>query len=495
VKALDALAERAGKTTPYDVPGSRLAAVADAPDGLAASRAIFADNGALRLTPEDVRLLEQADQHVNGQAGQQGAPAGKSPSAPDGTTVVAGTVGKQRVYAVHGPDGNIVGKLSVQDVAPGKVEISGASTRVHGNGFGRKLYEETIKAENAKGNTVVSSQEGNTSPEAARVWDGLVSRGVARKVGDTYEASPGAAQEAAEAPEDTGLMGQLKRQAIGRVFDPAENGVPDMRNFSSRWNRAQKEPLSAVLSPEQLKDLDDMSEVSRMVQANENPSGTATTLQPAGEMTGLATHPVPTGAVMAAEYGVSKAMNSPRVVESVMEHPKPEPLSTVTEPLTAAARETAAETLKKPVTPEGAAVAAVAAGQGAREQGSKGAPVQREGVSTPPNGGQVTDVDRAEPNEVHDEAAAQAEMQRQAPGSGGTPANTGADGTGGVSSLRDASGRLLYSPATGTTPEGVEAGFAKPALPPEGATHEVLHPDTQEVIGHVVNGEWVPLAQ
>ena len=28
---------------------------------------------------------------------------------------------------------------------------------------------------------------------------------------------------------------------------------------------------------------------------------------------------------------------------------------------------------------------------------------------------------------------------------------------------------------------------------PEGATHEVVHPETGQVVGHMVNGEYVPL--
>ena len=104
------------------------------------------------------------------------------------SNVTSGAVRGQIAYSISAADGTPVGKLRVEEIAPGRVEIKGSSVRIQGEGYGGRLYQEVIQAENAKGNTVVSDQHGVTSPEAARVWESLVRRGIAEKVGDTYQA-------------------------------------------------------------------------------------------------------------------------------------------------------------------------------------------------------------------------------------------------------------------------------------------------------------------
>lgn len=324
---IDAIANRATQATPYDAAGSRLAQVIKAPDGLSASRAMFTDSGALRLTPDEVQMMEQAN-----------------------------------------PD----------------------------------------------------------------------------------------------------LIPQLKRQAISRLFDPADNGAPDLGNFASRWTRAQKEPLRGVLDDDQMKNLNDLASVSRTVNFKSNPSGTAVASIPTGEASAatagavgaLLGHPagLVAAAPVAADFIASRRMTNPAATASIMEGARPSAGEAVAGPV-----------LSRVLNPsDNAAAAAVAANQN-----------NREGISTPPNGGQVMDVTKAEPNEVHDEAAAQRQLAAGLPG-GQNPPETpaAAPSAGGVSKLMDPSGKEVYNAAA-----------------PEGATHEVIHPDGQTVLGHVVNGEYVPLAQ
>lgn len=343
MKTLEGIANRAATKTPYDAPGSKLGQIIDAPDGMAAARAMFADSGQLRLTPEEVRTMEQAD------------------------------------------------------------------------------------------------------------------------------------------PQ---LIPQLQRQAISRLFDPSDNGNIDLRNFSSRWNRAQKEPLGGVLKPDQMQDLNDIASVARTVNLPSNPSGTAVVLQPAEEAGRLA-RAIPEG--MAAGVGaaggaavggpvgaavgaiaapvaetlargaIAKRLVNPDATEAAMMHTGPASVSSV-------AKHAATD-----VSPVRGAVTAGAAIGGNDDE--------RSGVSTPPGGGEVSTVDRAEPNEVHDPAAAGSALQKLDSQKSGRLEKTG------------------KAPSEGLRPADVYAGSSASAEAPEGATHEVLHPDGQTVLGHVVDGNYVPLTQ
>jgi hypothetical protein len=285
---------------------------------------------------------------------------------------------------------------------------------------------------------------------------------------------------------DPDLVPMLRRQAIERQFDPAGNGTVDLRNFASRWGRAQKEPLEGVLTPEQMKDLNDLASVSRTVNMPVNPSGTATVLQPASEAghllsagtgMGLSTVGAATGAGFGGPLGaaignaagtvadvvgkgiIAHRLIDPEATAAVMEHTPPTPMGT-------AIKNAAVGTVEN--LPQSAMKASLPAAQNQN---------QREGVSTPPNSGQVSDVTASEPNEVHNAAKEQAAMA--ATGSAGAPPPGGpAPGSsGGVVNLQDPSGNVIY----------------RPSQAPEGATHEVIHPDGKTVLGHVVNGEYVPL--
>jgi hypothetical protein len=146
-----------------------------------------------------------------------------------------------------------------------------------------------------------------------------------------------------------------------------------------------------------------------------------------------------------------------------MEHTAPTPMGT-------AIKDAATGTVEN--LPQSAVKAAPAAAQAQTQK-----PEQRGGVSTPPNGGQVLDTTASEPSDVHDVAKEQAALA--ATGSSGSPApGAPASGSsGGVVNLQDPSGRVIY----------------RPGQAPEGATHEVIHPDGKTVLGHMVNGEYVPL--
>lgn len=357
--ALDDLAQRSSQETPYDAAGSHLGQALKAPDGLAASRALFTDSGQLRLTPQEIR------------------------------------------------------------------------------------------------------QVGEAAPE---------------------------------------LLPQLRRQAVSRLLDPTEAGAPDLRNFSSRWNRTQNAPLNELLGDEGMQNLDDLASVSRTVNLPTNPSQTAVVLQPASEAGdllkgaggmatqiaggatagGALTHENPVaiaaGATIPVAASVARGMVAKRLVD-------PDATAGVMAP-------------RPPVPPvksaalpgEGAGVAA-AGGTAAAAQSAPKPPVpldrrRQEGVSTPPNGGQVSSTETAEPNEVHDaqkEATALAPPQEKPPS--GEPATT-------PPVAKPEPGDVMVR--TGATSSGQPAPQAK-LEPPEGATHEVLDKDGQTVIGHVVDGEYVPL--
>lgn len=306
MSALDDLAQRTKVETPYDRPGSKLAQVIDAPDGLAASKAMFTDSGALRLTPEDVRQLQEAD------------PA---------------------------------------------------------------------------------------------------------------------------------LLPHLQRQAMSRVFDPAGNGVADLKNLPSRWNRAQKESMQGVLTPEQIKNLDDIASVTKTVSLDSNPSGTAKVAQPAAEAagavgglaSGISTavmgHPlagavtaagVPAG--MLAEQAIAKRMVDPKATAALMDRATPAAPAPATAPA---------------ATPGGKVATTFKTGLAASE-GTKQDTAQETPAEVPETGRTVL----AEgPEEVQ-----------------------------------------LGNPVSGKTPAVPSA-----ASVPDGATHEVLAPDGTTVLGHVVDGQYQPL--
>lgn len=140
------------------------------------------------------------------------------------------------------------------------------------------------------------------------------------------------------------LMPLLRRQTIDRLVQPEEKGAPNLQNFPSRWGR-KADPSSAVLTDNQMKELDKVAEVSRTVHASSNPSGTARTLQPANELGGLIkTGATIGGAVLAHGAGdvgmaaggmagaaadtlgrgvIARRLVNPQATRAIMEHVKP----------------------------------------------------------------------------------------------------------------------------------------------------------------------------
>ena len=163
--------------------------------------------------------------------------------------------GGKTLYAVNDPSGTLVGKLTVGDIGDNKVEIKCSSTRVQGQGYGTALYKEAIKAENAKGNTVVSDQTGATSPEAKRVWESLVGQGLAEKVGDTYQAAP---RPEGESPVNGQLPQQIATNKFksqtpeyqSRILDSlkaiATGNVPDNVREAAKYLRSEEAKTAEI---------------------------------------------------------------------------------------------------------------------------------------------------------------------------------------------------------------------------------------------------------
>ena len=213
-----------GLTTPANI-----ALIAGAPESklLSAFFAVQALTGAYRSAdaamdayvkgnnPDAARYATQAALGL-GVAGLAGAHAIKDVPSPVTENpvgrVTSGDIGNSRAYAVHDPTGTLIGKLKVSSPGLGRegvdasvkelgklgihsqdmVEVGGSNIRAgfQGKGYGKQMYEEMIKSETAKGKTVVSDLSGATTPDAARVWEGLVRRGLAKKVGNIYYSSP-----------------------------------------------------------------------------------------------------------------------------------------------------------------------------------------------------------------------------------------------------------------------------------------------------------------
>lgn len=298
-----------------------------------------------------------------------------------------------------------------------------------------------------------------------------------------------------EAMDDTGnghLSGQLERQAVNRLLDPAGNGVPDLKNFASRWGRAQKETAGGILQPQTMQDLNDLASVARTVHQDVNPSGTGKLLQPVSEATGVisgtigalaAGHPavaaVP-AATMLAERGIASAMTNPKVVGEAMMHTAPEPLLTTAkgiaadiDPRTATAKAAAIEAGNQPPNQSSDQQNTRDRWRTVNGQRIDTSPARIEGVSTPPNEGQVASVEGAEPNEVHQANIPERRVPEPAP----------------------APPPLPEAAPTKTPRAQIEVGASSANAMPQGATHEVWDQAGKQLLGHVVNGEYVPLEQ
>lgn len=81
------------------------------------------------------------------------------------------------------------------------------------------------------------------------------------------------------------LSSQMQRQTLSRMISPA-GGDSDLKNLNARLNRAQKEQLGGILSPDQMDDLTKLAQTSKIVHADINPSGTAKVLKRSAEAAG-----------------------------------------------------------------------------------------------------------------------------------------------------------------------------------------------------------------
>jgi hypothetical protein len=100
------------------------------------------------------------------------------------------------------------------------------------------------------------------------------------------DAGPEGIQQIAKAAQAIGskdVIPQLQRQSMSRLLSPAGNDLPDLKNLPSRFTRAQKEKLSAVLTPDQIQSMEDLSRTSRMVNFDANPAGSGKLVQKARE--------------------------------------------------------------------------------------------------------------------------------------------------------------------------------------------------------------------
>lgn len=399
----------------YDNPTSKLYHVVRAPDGLTAANMLN------DITPQVARQISTAATDLN------------SPE-------LWNQLQRQTIERLFDPEGN--GSLDLDNFGQ---RFNKAQKEKLG-GVVRDIHMEALQDLADK-----TSEYGPYDHPSSKLYKIVNAKDGTEAADHLSRVTPETARQIAKAASDLGddtIVPQLQRQTIDRILNPAGNDLPDLQNLSSRFTRAQKDQLGGVLSPEQLDDLEKLARTSKVVNFDSNPSGTAKSMNPtieagsigagvtgmaAGMLTGspaeIATSAVPL-AVSAGRTGIAKAMTSPGVTESLMGPRPPVPPAKLSP--VAVTQEVGAigQNQSKQETPEEIRVGANATPPAVPKETET-----REGVSTPPNDGQVLDVDKAEPNDVSGAIAA-----------------------------------------------------------PEGATHEVLSPDGKTVTGHVVNGQYVPLA-
>lgn len=122
-------------------------------------------------------------------------------------------------------------------------------------------------------------------------------------------------------------FGDLQRAAAERILGQDRTGAGyDFKSMPGRLKNYPPAYINDLLGPQAARDLRMMSRTGMTVLSNENPSGTSAVMVPAAEAgsivsgigTGLTTgHPLALGAaaIPPTEYGMARAMNSPRVVE------------------------------------------------------------------------------------------------------------------------------------------------------------------------------------
>jgi hypothetical protein len=129
-------------------------------------------------------------------------------------------------------------------------------------------------------------------------------------------------------------IGALRRGTVESALKTTNDGSPNFKNFGTQLNRLPADYRAELFSPDQNKNLFDIANTSNALSKEFNPSGSAHQLQKIGEagsllqapVTALSGHPLLGAAPVAynaLQYGASKLMNSPRLVNWLMKESNP----------------------------------------------------------------------------------------------------------------------------------------------------------------------------
>jgi hypothetical protein len=129
-------------------------------------------------------------------------------------------------------------------------------------------------------------------------------------------------------------VGALRRGTVESALKITNDGSPNFRTFGTQLNRIPADYRAELFSPDQNSRLFDIANTSNALSQEFNPSGSGHQVQKLGEAASLFQSPVTllTGhpalaaapvAYNAAQYGVAKLMNSPKVVDWLMKESAP----------------------------------------------------------------------------------------------------------------------------------------------------------------------------
>jgi hypothetical protein len=123
---------------------------------------------------------------------------------------------------------------------------------------------------------------------------------------------------------DPAATGALQRGTIEGALKTTNDGLPNFKTFGTQLNRIPADYRSALFSPAQQETLGHIQNTSNALNVDANPSGSAKMGQKILEGSALATSPFhPVGALEPLmQYPVSKLMNSPKVVDWLMNQNK-----------------------------------------------------------------------------------------------------------------------------------------------------------------------------
>jgi hypothetical protein len=127
------------------------------------------------------------------------------------------------------------------------------------------------------------------------------------------------------------LYGQLQRAFVDQQLtkDASGTGSYELGSLNARLSRMPNDTLDAILGPDGARRLKLLGKTAQIITTNVNPSGTAGSVIPAGEISGLASgitagfltgNPVPaaaSAAELAAGYGTGRALTSKGVVDAM----------------------------------------------------------------------------------------------------------------------------------------------------------------------------------